>query len=210
MPKRRDGGGRFASRAVAKKKRAASPRLPTGPLADLLAWWKAAKVDGALIGGLAVSLHTKPRATDDVDAVIDIDDARLEGFLALGREHGFRPRISDPIEFARSSRMVLVEHVASGINVDLAIAGSEFEFNAIRNVKRVRCLRRIVPLLRVEDLIVMKSVAGRDIDRVDIAQMLRFFPDLDLAYVRRLVGQFAELTDAPEILDDFERLASKR
>lgn len=55
-------------------------------LRDLVAWLQAERVPGVVIGGVAASLLGRPRVTRDVDAVVLLDDARWEGFLAAGAQ----------------------------------------------------------------------------------------------------------------------------
>ena len=48
-----------------------SPAL-VAALRDLLLWFEAARVRGIVIGGVAVSLLARPRATLDVDALAEV------------------------------------------------------------------------------------------------------------------------------------------
>lgn len=59
-----------------------------------------------------------------------------------------------------------------------------------------------------EDLIIYKAVAWRD--RADIERLLIMHGGrIDLAYVRKMVGEFAELLGEPERQSDFERLLER-
>ncbi len=42
-------------------------------LRDLVGWWKAGKVPGVVIGGLAASLLGRPRLTRGVDALVLVE-----------------------------------------------------------------------------------------------------------------------------------------
>jgi len=180
--------------------------MPVAPLRDLLAWWKESKVRGAIIGGLAVSLISKPRLTRDVDAVVALDDAVWKAFLKVGRTHGFRSRIPGPLLFAQESRMFVLSHIDSGIEVDVSIAGIPFEVGVVERAERVKVGRLSVPVATAEDLIVYKAIAGRPQDQNDIAQLLRHLPNLDLEYVRCEVGRFAAMLGLAEIAEDLERI----
>ena len=73
-------------------------------IAALVGLLRAERVRGMVIGGVAASLLGRPRTTRDVDAVVWIEDPReWVTFLAASREHGFGPRIDDPIGFAKRS-----------------------------------------------------------------------------------------------------------
>lgn len=52
-----------------------------------------------------------------------------------------------------------------------------------------------------EDLIIMKAVAHRPKDLLDIQGILQSHPDLDRRRIRKWVTQFAELLEKPELWD---------
>lgn len=150
---------------MAKKgrKNASYPELPTAPLQDLMMWWKSAKIRGAIFGGLAVALLSKPRATRDIDAVILLDDSKVKTFVDLGRRFGFRSRVPDPVRFANETRMVIVTHDASGIDVDLSLGMMPFEVESVDRARPIKVGRTTIPLISPEDLIIHKMVAHRSI-----------------------------------------------
>ena len=185
-------------------------KLPTKPLPDLLAWWRKAKVPGVIIGGLAIAYRGNPRTTRDVDAIIFLDDNRLVDFLEQGESFSFKPRIPDPIAFARESRVLLLRHGKSQIDIDLSLGGPMFEPQILERAQNVKVGKLTLPIATVEDLLVLKAVANRHIDRVDIAGLLEFNDDVDIGYVRRHLANFAALLEMPEILDDFEQMLGDR
>ena len=63
-----------------------------------------------------------------------------------------------------------------------------------------------IPLPLPEDLVIMKIIAGRPRDIADVEGVLANTPNFDRASVRETVRGFAELLDAPEILDNLSRL----
>ncbi len=46
-----------------------------------------ARVEYCLIGGLAVGILSKPRATEDIDLLVLIDEERIPSLMSLLREH---------------------------------------------------------------------------------------------------------------------------
>jgi hypothetical protein len=58
-------------------------------LRNLVAWFKAGKVPGVVIGGLAASLLGRPRLTRDVDALVLVDEGLWADFLTVGARYGF-------------------------------------------------------------------------------------------------------------------------
>jgi len=179
-------------------------------LRDLVVWLQAEKIPGAVIGGLAASLLGRPRLTRDVDALVLLDEGRWAEFIAAGAEHGFSPRRDDPLAFARETRVLLVRHQESGIDVDIVFGSLPFEKEAVARATWVELSGIRVPLPLPEDLIVLKAVAHRPRDLADIEAILTAHPKLSLRRVRRWVREFAAALEMPEILNDLESLLSQQ
>jgi hypothetical protein len=173
-------------------------------LRDLLAWLRSERVDAVVIGGVAASLLGTPRTTADVDALLFVEDEIGTGFVESGRRWGIRPRIDDAVEFARRTRVLLLRHDASGVDIDISFGALPFEEAAVREARVVEVAGLRIPVPRVEDLLVMKAVAHRGRDLADIEGLLDANPDLDLDAVRAVVREFSEALEMPEILDDLE------
>ena len=180
-------------------------------LRDLVAWFQAADVPGMIIGGVAASLLGRPRLTQDIDAIVLLDQGEWEEFLAAASEHGFRPRLQDPLVFARQSRVLLLRHEPSDIDADVSFGLLPFEEEAVSRAVWVAVTESVrVPVPTPEDLIVMKAVAHRPRDMSDIESILDVHPELDLERVRRSVREFSTALEAPEILSDLQALLGRR
>ena len=179
--------------------------LPTGPLRDLLAWWRKTKTKGLIIGGLAVALRGEPRVTRDVDAVVFLDQSLWPTFLEKSREYSFQTRVSDPLDFAAKSRMLLLHHAPSAIDVDVSLANSGFESEALKRATIIKIGRLSVPVATPEDLIIYKAVAHRHIDLADIEKLLEYCKDLDCAYIRKQMDELTQLLEMPELFIDLDR-----
>ncbi len=174
-----------------------------GALAAVVRWLEKAGVEFAIVGGVAASLHGRPRVTKDVDVVVTCDDSAWAGLLRQAEDWELSPRIADALEFARTTRVLLLIHEPSQIEVDLSFGMLPFESELVtramhRTVKQVR-----FPLARPEDIIVMKALALRPRDIADIEGILESVGDLDLARVRTTVAQ---LSAALETEDHLARL----
>jgi len=192
---------------VAKK---AKLVLPVAPLGDLVAWWQSQHVPGLVIGGLAVALLGRPRVTRDVDALVLLAEERWPAFLDAGRAFGFVPRQPDALAFAREARVLLVRHQPTGIDVDVALGCLPFEEEAVARARVVQVAGVSVPLPTPEDLIIMKAVAHRERDLLDIEGLLAAHPDLDLRRVRRWVRAFADALETPKLYNDLRQRLSRR
>jgi hypothetical protein len=67
-----------------------------------------------------------------------------------------------------------------------------------------------IRVARPEHLLVLKAIADRPRDRADIESLLRAHPDLDRAAARRVVVEFADALEQPELVATFDRLTGQR
>src|SRR4030067_1410185 len=100
-------------------------------LLDLIKWLQERNVRGIIIGGVAASLLGRPRVTRDIDALVLLDNKWWEEFMNGGQQFGFIPRIGDPLVFAQKSRVLLVTHKPSDIDIDIAFGVLPFEEEAV-------------------------------------------------------------------------------
>lgn len=186
------------------------PQLLSTVACALGRWLEAESVPFVLIGGMAVSLAGRPRMTQDIDVLVRLDDVRWTSFVESGARFGFLPRMADCVEFAGSSRVLLVRHEAAGIDVDIVLAGMPLEDDIIANGHPLRIGDAVVFLPRTEDLIIMKSVARRPKDIADIEALVEAAEHVDWDYVSHWTRQFAETLDAPEIQEIIETLRRRK
>lgn len=169
---------------------------PDHVLSELLAAMADARLEVALIGGYAVVTWGVPRATFDVDLLVDADDERLrQGFVALERrgfgvdavyKTGWRDRVRDmplvKVQMFRGGRAV------SG---DLFLVSTPLQRSAFARCRTVELPGTATPIRVVSpaDLILFKLLADRPKDRVDIQNVLivQGVPDPD--YLRAFAKQ---------------------
>ncbi len=163
-------------------------------------------VPGAIIGGVAASLQGQARATEDVDALLRLDERTLDRFLEMAMAQGFKPRIPDAVSFARRSAVHLLEHESSRVGVDLTICRLPFDSDAIDRSRIVVMDDLQFSVVAPEDLIIMKVIARRPQDFQDIRAVVRANPQLDVRRVRAQVQEFAKALDMPELWQDIAGL----
>lgn len=178
-------------------------------LASLSQWLKDEQVPYAIIGGVALGFIAQPRFTQDVDAVIWIDLDRADAFLESGKSFGFVPRISDPISFAKKTR-VLLRHQQTNIGIDLSCGALPFEQEMLDRSLELRVGPIDLRVATAEDLIILKAVAHRQRDLMDIENLLSVHGDVDYDRIRYWVRQFGEVLDMPELISDMEKLLKNR
>lgn len=178
------------------------------PLTALMRWFKEARLRAAIIGGVAASLRGKPRLTKDIDVVVLGADP--EALIRSSAPFDFFPRMNDALEFARDTRMLLLHHKPGSIDVDISLGGLPFEDEIIERSTWIDLGGLEVLVASPEDLVIMKAVAGRGRDVVDIENLIEANPDLDVERIRRWVREFAAVLELPDIHDDLEKLLRRR
>jgi predicted nucleotidyltransferase len=191
------------------------PSPVPGPLLQAIgavtAWLREAEVPAAVIGGVAASLLGRARVTKDVDLVVALaEEGELPQFLALAKQHGITPRTVDAVDFAKVSRVLLLRHEPSGIEIDISMASLPFERELIERAVE-RTIRGIVfRVATAEDLIVMKAIALRPRDVADIEALLDMHPQLDLERIRSFLRAFTEALETDDFAAEFERLLARQ
>lgn len=173
-------------------------------------WFRNRGISHAIIGGVAVSLLAEPRVTKDIDALVWLADDDWKKFLDSGASFGFFPRISDALDFARLRRVLLLKHEPTGVDIDISFGALPFELEAIEAALERDVLNFQIRVPRLTDLVVMKAVAMRPKDVLDIVRILDLHKDLDFNRIRYWVGEFAAVLETPEMLDSLERLIQQR
>lgn len=149
---------------------------------------KAVGVRWYVFGAQAVALHGFPRATADLDVTVDLGDRRPEAFVKTLRAAGFTPRFTDP-EFVRTTRVIPCVHSATGLPIDIVLAGPGLEQLFLDAAEPHRLGRITVPVISVEHLIVTKMLAGRPKDLEDVRELLsRGRTAIDMARVDELLA----------------------
>jgi len=162
-----------------------------------------------IIGGLALQRWGRPRATQDVDATLLTGFDHEERFVDALLEE-FRSRRPDAREFALTQRVVLLQ-AANGVFVDLSLAGLPFERRMIARATPFDYAPGVrLVTASAEDLVVTKAFAARLQDWADVEGILiRQRGKLDWEYVRRELAPLCELKDAPQIVDELERMKAE-
>jgi hypothetical protein len=179
-------------------------------LADLTGWLENAQVPAMVVGGVAASILGRPRATRDIDTLAILAEDRWAEVLAGAKSHGIAARIEQPLAFASRTRVLLLRHVDSGIDIDVILGRLPYEEEAVARGEVHDFAGVRVKLPRVEDLMIMKAIAQRPQDLRDIEGLLDANPDTDVDRVRKWVREFATAMTMPDLFRDFEKLLEQR
>ncbi len=173
-------------------------------------WLTSSHIPAVIIGGVAASVLGRPRLTQDIDALAILPEEEWAKALEGAAQFAIVARVSDPLAFARQSRVLLMRHAKSGIALDIVFGGLPFEQVAVEKSQTHNIGGVPVQLPRVEDLLVMKAIARRPKDLEDIRGLLTAHPNADIAAARRWVREFAAAMGMSDMLDEFDSLVSQR
>lgn len=163
-----------------------------------------------MIGGIALNANGVARFTEDVDATIPGAGLDLERLVTIFRRNRIAARAADVVEFARQNQVLLLQHVPSGIDLDLSLAWIPFELDAIEHALDLSFGSARIRAARPEDLLIYKLIANRPQDVSDAERLLLLFrADIDLARVHRVLGEISEHLEGPDRLTILKRLVGR-
>lgn len=166
-------------------------------------------VPAAIMGGLANSAWENFRVTKDIDFLVALNEKDTERVVLELQKAGIRPK-RDPavLKFGDVELIQLLYEPPDSfvdIQIDLLVARSEYHQTALS-----RCVTAKLPgfetdiqIVSCEDLIVLKLIAGRIIDRADAAYVLRANRDtMDVAYLLSWCDKLNLNAELAEIWDE--------
>jgi hypothetical protein len=163
------------------------------------------------IGGIAVLRWGEPRFTRDVDVTLLCPFGGEDEVSAPLLNSGYRGRISDAREFARRSRVLLLQS-PEGVPIDIALAALPFEEGVVERSSlfefEARCELRTCS---AEDLMILKLFAFRPRDVLDAETIVtRQRAALDWQYIVTNLEPLAEVKAEPAIMATLEKLRRLR
>lgn len=191
-------------------KRGRGERRLEDALAALATALTSSKAPWMIIGGLAVIARGVRRMTTDIDAAVRGDSVRVDRLLDTFARFRIEPRIDDAATFARENLVLLLRHRPTGVDLDVSLAWTSFEHEALASATLV-CFGTVrVPMATPEALVVFKSLAARPQDLEDATTLLLLHPDIDIARVRQTVHTLALAAEEPEVDRALETVIAAR
>lgn len=149
----------------------------------------------ALIGGLAVGYYANPPVTIDIDFLVigtcgDVLEAAESGFPPPWQIKTMSFKGSVPAHCVRLSRKdkpdMVIDLLPTGVNKYLVSIVKRAVWFEIQHGLSV-------PVARAEDIIVLKTVAGREKDLDDIEEILsKMGGKIDIEYVARMLKKIGK------------------
>ena len=160
----------------------------------------------AVMGGLAMATWKYVRATRDVDLLLGLGDCEPEQIMERLRAAKIRPKRDPAVATVGELGVIqlLYEPAESFVDlqIDLLLAKSRYHLEALERKVPTRLpdLDIEIAVLACEDLILHKLIAGRLIDRVDAAGLLRANREsLDLGYLAHWSGRLGLAADLADV-----------
>lgn len=137
----------------------------------------------AIIGGVAVFQHTRVRTTEDIDALLNVPQIALQGLLDALGERGFTVDVPRNVRELRDEGCTSVEF--EGVAVDLLRPLIPAYAHVLERATRADVFGQSAMICSAEGLIVMKLIAMRPQDEMDIRDLLDAYAGrLDVDFIR--------------------------
>ncbi|HUE85848.1 MAG TPA: DUF6036 family nucleotidyltransferase [Vicinamibacterales bacterium] len=149
-----------------------SPSGPAELLADLAAALVSLRLKWYVFGAQAALIWGRPRLTADVDVTVALDSVGSGELVHTLAQHGFSLRLEASDAFVRQTRVLPLEHLSTGLALDLVLAGPGLEEIFLSRAVPLDVAGVMVPFISPEDLIVTKVLAGRAKDLEDVRGVL--------------------------------------
>jgi predicted nucleotidyltransferase len=141
------------------------------------------KIDYCLIGGLAVMLHNGRANTVDIDFYVLVNDLKI--VQKILKKEGIPTKTAGECQLK-----ALIKETRIDILYSDAYIGEDVVHRAITKKLGENTIRVATP----EDLIILKTIADRSIDRRDIEELRELFEgQLDEKYIKRKLAYIQKL-----------------
>ena len=134
-----------------------------------------------VVGGIAVNLHGVPRATMDLDLMIDTARKNIEMFVSVLKELGYKPRIQEnPLDLADTEKraewrakkhMIAFSFYNPEVpyqQIDVFLE-NPIDFDEADQNKEIVSVEDIkIPILSLDDLVRIKQLSNRLQDVSDV------------------------------------------
>jgi hypothetical protein len=157
----------------------------------------------------AVIAYGVPRLSADVDVTLALVPDAPDRFARDMNVAGFALRVTDP-DFVRRTRVMPFVHAATGMPLDVVLAGSGLEDEFLDRAVMTDIGGTAVPLIDLGDLIIAKVLAGRPKDIEDASSLWRLHrEELDAGRIRHTLALLEEALSQSDLVSTFDAIASR-
>lgn len=178
-------------------------------LFDIVSLLESEGIPYAVMGGIAIRFYSLPRATQDVDLTIAIDREDLPDLKDKLYDRGcsIPPAYnSDWLDVVAGMPLFKVKrHVREhSIDVDIFVAESDFQETFIVRRRYFELEGNRIALVSPEDLLLLKLIAARPRDLVDVQDLLFSMGTLDESYMREWAEKLGVADKLEQALQEFK------
>ncbi|MFC1707040.1 DUF6036 family nucleotidyltransferase [Planctomycetota bacterium] len=178
-------------------------KLQERALKEIVEALEVAGAEYMVIGGLASAVWGAPRATLDVDVLVDSGDSEVRPLLEELCK-SFEPLATDPLAFAEENEFLPLRS-KDGVQIDVILATLPFEREALARARALTAVGTAVGFCSPEDLVLMKVGSERSLDHADGRKLLaRRKSTLDLDYLVPRVERLSASLGRPVIAERFK------
>jgi hypothetical protein len=142
------------------------------------------KIQHAMIGGVAVGVRGRPRATKDVDFIVYVPALAFPGLLEELVEQGFDMDVIETTRRWTADRMVVLR--SGRVRVDWLQPVLPIYASVLEKAEPMQWADSEIRVAAPEGIILTKMLAFRPQDQVDIESLLTANRDaIDVDYIRR-------------------------
>lgn len=163
-------------------------------LKNLVQFFKNEKIHFCLIGGFALGFYGIGRFTKDIDFKISIS---AENWTGLKEKFHTSLEVSD-LKIHHISDPQIPDLIRCQWNqypIDLLVANTEYQMEVIKRAKKFVFENHQINVASPEDLVVLKLIASRPQDLVDIETILKNIKPLN----RRYISKWAKIWEVEKI-----------
>lgn len=164
-------------------------------LRKLVAYFHEQGIAYVVMGGLAVRVHALPRPTNDIDFSIRLDRDRLPDVFQAAEQMGltvpeaYKRGWVDEVEGLPIVKLRYYLRDGLGVDVDVFLAESDFQNSLISRRQSLEVDGLQCWVVSPEDLILLKLIANRPRDLIDVQDIVFTQGSLDTDYLRRWANE---------------------
>jgi hypothetical protein len=172
---------------------------------ELVSLFEADAVPYVVMGGLAVRIHAVPRPTYDVDFTVALPRSQLPWLYQHVESLGYTVPAAQAAGWVDTVKGLPVVKLQAflgerAIDVDIFLAETAYQQHLLTRRERHAAEGLDAWFVSPEDLILLKLLAGRPKDRVDVSDILFIQGQLDEAYLKHWAQELGIVTDLDEAL----------
>ncbi|MBI4063759.1 MAG: nucleotidyltransferase [Elusimicrobia bacterium] len=179
--------------------------LPPEPVAKTYRFLDHCGYPYVIVGAVASSILGEPRFTSDFDAIVYIGQEDAPGFLQKAKTAGFD--LDEQKSLVNIKNSFMFQAKMDSLGVDFLIAATAFEMEMLSRSRAILVDKYSIRVPSPEDLILMKLIANRDKDILDVKNVaLKHAKKLDVSYMKQWANAWKSADSQSQVLSRLEQL----